>query len=88
MICNSCEHAVIQKTDKGDLDWQGRSVLREIFNCELISKEVVKLVECNRYLEIKEVEYNNKEKVTIEPVIFKDSPKKRGRPKKSGVSGG
>ncbi len=78
MICLSCIHGVVQKSNVGDLDFTGKSVLREIFNCDLISKEMVKLVECSRYGEIKKVE------VKIEPVIvdlgYGAIPKKKGWP--------
>jgi hypothetical protein len=84
MICSSCSHGLVQKVSLGDLDWQGRSMLREIFNCDLVSKEVVKLVECSRYVELKGVKVDFEVKPEIVDLGYGAVPKKRGRPRKGG----
>ena len=47
MICSSCSHSVVQKAFDRD------RVLRELLYCDLLTKEVVMLVDCSRYLDMK-----------------------------------
>jgi len=47
--CISCLHGVVQKVQDKDFTF------REVIGCDLLSREVVRLVECNRYQEMKKV---------------------------------
>jgi hypothetical protein len=49
MICSTCIHLVIQKYNYGDVRASGEPVLKDVMFCDILKREVVKLVECSRY---------------------------------------